>query len=44
MESQEYGAHRLRVGSPGQALRSAFMKRGADRVRVVVDVLREQSI
>jgi hypothetical protein len=44
MESQEYGAHRPRVGGPGQTLGSAFMKRGADHVRVVVDILREQSI
>jgi hypothetical protein len=37
-------AHRLRVGSPGQTLGSAFTKRSADHVRVLVDILREQSI
>jgi hypothetical protein len=44
MESQEYGAHGPRMGSPRQTLGSAFMKRGADHVRVVVDILREQSL
>ena len=36
--------HRPRVGSPGRMLGSAFRKRGADHVRVVVDVHPEQSI
>jgi hypothetical protein len=36
--------HRPRVGSPGRMLGSAFTKRGADHVRAVVDILREQSI
>jgi hypothetical protein len=43
MDHKSYGAHRPRVGSPGQTLGSAFMKRGTDHVRVV-DILREQSI